>query len=130
MKRGNKIEAREHFRQAWDKGNELIQAGVKLGIMLLEAGEDAEALSLFSEIVEIAPDHPEALGGQGVALLRTGNAAEGSELLRRALEQSPAIPLLYYEMGLWCEKSKTHADDAIKYFKRGLEITLEIAPDP
>ncbi len=130
LKRGNKAEAREHFRQAWEKGNGLVQAGVKLGIMLLEAGEDAEALSLFSDIVEVAPGHPEALGGQGVALIRTGNAAEGSELLRRALEQGPAIPLLYHEMGLWCEKSETHSDDALKYFRRGLEVALEIAPNP
>lgn len=99
-------------------------AGVDLGLLLLENGQDEEALAILEQAAERLPDDPRALGAKGVALVRMGSEEEGGRLLREALERGLAEPLLYYEMARLTE-SRGQEQDALRYYKRGLELMLE-----
>ena len=101
----------------------MVEAGVTLGLLMLEDARDAEALAIFERVAELGYADPLASGARGVALIRLGREQEGAELLRSALEQPVPEPLLYYEMGKLSERSDA-PDEARRYYRKGLEVML------
>lgn len=123
LRRGDRQGAIDRFRLAWGGEKKSIEAGRRLGMLLLEDHQDAEALTVFSELAQLAPDLPTVQGGFAVALIRNGEEAKGKDLLKSTLEKSPDEPYLYYEMGLLAERDGDGLQ-AIGYFKKGLETAL------
>lgn len=56
----------------------------RVGSLLLERGEHAEALEAFEQALSLRPDHPGALSGSGQLLLQTDRADEGRARITRA----------------------------------------------
>src|SRR5690606_10098873 len=62
----------------------------------LQSGRTAEGQALAAAITNTSPFYPQALHLHGVALSRQGRHAEGTNLLRSALElgdMSPSLPV-------------------------------------
>jgi tetratricopeptide (TPR) repeat protein len=55
------------------------------GVRALEAGQVAQAVQTFEQVLDRAPGDAGALGGLGVARLRQGRSAEAQDLLARAV---------------------------------------------
>ena len=102
----------------------MVEAGVDLGLMLLQDGENEEARAILERAVELAPEGPRAIGAKGLALIRLGKTEEGAELLEHALEHELAELLLYYEMGRVSD-SRGSNKEASRYFRMGLELLLK-----
>ncbi len=127
LERGNRKAAMREFTKAWEMEPPLVAAGVDLGLMLLQDGENEAAGAILERAVELAPEDPRAMGAKGVALIRLGNTEEGADLLERALEHELAEPLLYYEMGR-VSQSRGSFEEASRYFRTSLELLLKLQP--
>lgn len=66
----------DNSRQAQD-----LAPLIAMGEEALSGGDAERALSIFGQIVEMAPDNPEVIGGLVRALVATGQAQEAAQLL-------------------------------------------------
>ena len=123
LEKGQRKAAMEQLRMAWESDPPLVDAGVTLGLLLLEETRDAEALKVLERAVKLVPGDPLALGARAVALIRLGQVQTGADLLRQALQQPVGEPLLYYEMAKLSERSDA-PDEARRYYRKGLELML------
>ncbi len=123
LEKGRRKAGVKQLRRVWENDPPLVDGGVKLGLLLLEDARDAEALEILERAAELAPSDPLASGARGVALIRLGQEQAGADLLRHALQQPIAEPLLYYEMARWSERSNA-PDEARRYYRIGLELML------
>jgi peroxiredoxin len=121
--RGRQELALNAFEQAWRSDPPMAEAGVELGLMLLNEDKNSEALDILTEVTATVPDDLRAAGAKAVALIRTGQAAEGEKMLKRVLDQKPAEPFFYYEMGVYFQE-KGLAEESLGYFREGLETVL------
>ncbi len=69
-------------RQAQD-----IAPLIAMGEETLAAGDAERALSIFGQLIEMAPDNPEVIGGLVRALIAAGQADEASQLLAELPEE-------------------------------------------
>jgi peroxiredoxin len=123
LEKGQRKAAVKQLRMAWEGDPPLVEAGVELGLLLLEETRDTEALEILERASELAPDDPLASGARAVALIRLGQVQVGADLLRQALQQPVGEPLLYYEMAKLSERSD-EPDEARRYYRKGLELML------
>lgn len=123
LEKGRRGAAEEQLGTAWRGDPPMIEAGVTLGLLMLEDDRDAEALAILERVEKLGYADPLASGARGVALIRLGREQAGADLLRHALEQPVAEPLLYYEMAKLSERSGA-ADEARQYYRKGLELML------
>jgi len=111
------------LESAWEGDPPIVEAGVKLALLLLEQERDAEALKILERASDLAPDNLLASGAKGIALIRTGREQAGAELLNHALQQDVTEPLFYYEIARLNERSGA-PDAALHYYRKGLELML------
>lgn len=124
LEKGRRGAAVKQLTRAWESERPLVDAGLRLGLLLLEDGRDAEALVILERATSLAPADPLAIGAHGVALIRMGQERTGAEKLRQALQHPVADPLLYYEMARLSERSNA-PDEARRYYRMGLELMLD-----
>lgn len=72
----------------------------KAGSLLLEAGEDANALVLFKEAVQHDPTHVEATLGLGEAHRRLGAYDEARDAFRKVIRVDPKHAEAQFKLGL------------------------------
>jgi len=74
------------FEHALAVTRENFVAHNNLGVVLLDADQQAAALRHFTEAVRIKSNYPEGLGNLALCRLKEGRTDEAEELLRRSLE--------------------------------------------
>jgi len=89
-----------------------------------ERGGIALATELYQRLLEIAPDHPEALAFLGQRALNESRFAEAKQMLERAVEQAGGNIQLLKNLGLACIGAE-RLDEARFAFDRALTL----APD-
>jgi len=92
---------------------------VRLGYLLLNAGELTEAKSAFDDALKRNQHSHAAMTGEGVVLARTGNLKEAEQLLKTALVRNPNPVRTHYELGLVYEKSGDF-EHALTEYKEGI----------
>ena len=65
---------------------------IDMGEEVLAGGDAARAVSIFRQIAEMAPDHPEAMSGLARALVANGQVEEARALLDGVPESLAAAP--------------------------------------
>ncbi len=123
LKHGNREEARNELRKAWEGELKPLEAGLELGYVLLEDEEPEEALKVFSEASALAPKSARAEGGKAIALIKSGKKKEGKSLLEDVLGRSSPKPIFYYEMGRLLEEEGDR-NGALARYKQGLEVAM------
>lgn len=69
-----------------------IEPLIAMGEQILAEGDAERALSVFEQIAEIAPDHPEVVSGRVRALVAQGRLYEAEELMAVLSEEAAKAP--------------------------------------
>lgn len=65
---------------------------IAMGEQVLDSGDGERALSVFDQILEIAPEHPQAVAGRARALVALGRAEEAEAALAALPEEAGKLP--------------------------------------
>jgi tetratricopeptide (TPR) repeat protein len=118
---------REAFRQRPDESREpLVRLELLVGTRLAAGGDGAGALARYESAIALDPDHVDANGLLGAALVRAGRHARALPHLERAIasEQAPAIAFA----SLAVVRSASGSDaDAVRAGREALRRDPELA---
>ena len=78
----------------------------------VQAGRKAYRLAL-----DMAPDHPDALHHLGLLLYRLNRLDDAMAMISRAIEQAPASPFYWFNLGVVTQKA-ARQDEAIRAYDR------------
>jgi aspartyl/asparaginyl beta-hydroxylase (cupin superfamily) len=70
-----------------------------------QEGREGDALSLWSQLLEQAPAHVQALTALGMGALRRGDAATARRLLQRATEAKPDLVMAWINLAMACKSA-------------------------
>jgi putative thioredoxin len=71
-----------------------VEPLIEMGEEVLAAGDGPRAASIFEQILDMAPDHPEVISGLARALLASGRINEAKELLSHVPEKAEKDPAI------------------------------------
>jgi putative thioredoxin len=71
-----------------------VEPLIEMGEEVLAAGDGPRAASIFEQILDMAPDHPEVISGLARALLASGRIDEAKELLAHVPEKAEKDPAI------------------------------------
>lgn len=86
-----------------------------------QAGRLSPAETLYRQVLQLEPRHPDALHLLGVMARQARNHAVAADLIHRAINLRPAEPVYYNSLGLVC-KDLHHLDEAAANFRKALSI--------
>ncbi len=112
------------LENAWESEPPSAPAGLDLGLILLEDGDNEGALAILDKVAKLIPEDPRAIGARGLALLRTGEEDEGAKLLAQAIAADVIEPVFFYDLAVVNER-RGNAEEACTYYRRGFEILME-----
>src|SRR5206468_1543905 len=92
-------EARSAFDSALAAEPDLWEAHFGLGLLARHRGDAQTALASFARVLELWPEHPDALHELGVALLMTNDVDQAVGALERAAALRPAEPAYLADAG-------------------------------
>ena len=92
-------EARSAFEAALAAEPDLWEAHFGLGLLARHGGDAQTALASFAHVLELWPEHPDALHELGVALLMTDDVPQAVGALERAAALRPAEPAYLADAG-------------------------------
>jgi len=105
--------------------NEPVQQVLATALTHHQAGRLAEAQTLYRQILQSDPQHPEAMHLLGVVLHQTGRSAEGVELIGRAVQIAPTFANLN-NLGEALRRVG-RVDEAIVCYRRSIELNPNAA---
>lgn len=118
------VNAREHYRRAFDGG--LRSPGLFNGMAWVEIesriGDPARAVEYARTALELQPGSAEVLDTYGWALLHAGRAEEGLRALQQAYERKPQMFCIHYHLGA-AYRALGRVDDARRHFQLQLGLT-------
>jgi predicted O-linked N-acetylglucosamine transferase (SPINDLY family) len=91
-----------------------------------QAGRLAEAEALYRQVLDRAPDHPDALHFLGVLAGQAGRPDRAIALIGRAIAAQPANALYHSNLGEVYRRSG-ELDRALDHFRRALELQPDAA---
>jgi predicted TPR repeat methyltransferase len=98
-----------------------LDEALQFAIRLHQQDQFEAAKSVYQRILQIAPDHPDALCLLGVTEHKTGNSETALQLIGRAIELMPSFGGYHLNLGnVLCEMNK--APEALNAFGRALEL--------
>jgi Flp pilus assembly protein TadD len=68
-----------------------VPALFNLAILRSEEGDSQGAIGLYRRVIAVEPDNAGALLNLGILLLTTGEEAEATEMIQRAVELNPSL---------------------------------------
>ncbi len=92
------------------------------GRAYLAQGELAPAIRMFSQVIELSPNHGHALNNLGFAYLRSGQDDEAVEVLTRAAELLSDVAYVQNNLGVALERAG-RMDEAGRAFARAIELS-------
>ncbi len=87
-----------------------------------QSGDMEKAEAIYRQILNIYPDHPDALHLCGVVLQQRGEHEEAARLIRKAIEINPNEASYYSNLGVVL-KSLNKIGEAIPIFRKALELS-------
>jgi len=104
-------EAAKRFKELNKDDPTYTESLFYLGLAAYKAGDNAEAAAAFERLIEVTPIL-EAVNNAGAALLAKGESEKASQLLRRALANSPNDVLYRFNFGYAQWRAKNFAEAA------------------
>jgi Flp pilus assembly protein TadD len=83
--------------------------------LLRVQGDYDGAIHVLSQLMLVAADDPRVVGEYGKVLVQQGQAAEGEEFLKRAVELQPSDWTLYSALGVACDETGDTANARLAY---------------
>jgi predicted TPR repeat methyltransferase len=69
-----------------------IEEALQVAVTMHQRGRLGEAQAIYQQVLDVAPDHPDALHYLGVVCHHCGQGDQGVELIRRAIDRVPDHP--------------------------------------
>ncbi|XP_038630055.1 interferon-induced protein with tetratricopeptide repeats 5-like isoform X1 [Scyliorhinus canicula] len=124
-------EAKECFKKALEEDPDNVEWNECYAIVLSrletfsgtqENCEPTQSIKLFRRVLELDPDHGEAMVLLALKLQQSNQSEDALELVENALQKSPDLPhVLRYAAKFY--RLKEDLDKAVELLKKGLEIT-------
>ncbi len=89
-----------------------------------QAGRLQEAERVYRLVLQMSPEHPEALHALGLVAYRVGKLDLASKLLDRAVQQHPNQPLYWFNFGVVLQRAG-RAEEAISAYQRAISAKPE-----
>ncbi len=96
-------------------------SSIERALRIHRSGDLAEAGALYAEILDLDPDHAEALHLMGVIAFQRRDFTRAEQYIRKALHNAPEYPAALANLGLLLMESRRWAD-AIECFHTSLRI--------
>lgn len=91
-----------------------------------QAGRIAQAETLYRQILQSAPDHPDALHLLGLIVGQAGESKFAIDLISKAISANPSNPLYYNNLGM-ALKATGNLDRAAASFSKALSLNPRFA---
>lgn len=98
-----------------------IAAALETGVQLHNAGDRANAARVYRIVLDVAPDHADALHLLGLVHYQDGWPHEGLELIDRAIARNASEPSFHNSRGL-CLRFLGFEHESVQAFRRALEM--------
>ena len=109
-----------------DKPLSDTENGFKKAVSYHQAGQFQQAEDCYKKILEISPDHSDALHLLGVLSHQTGKKDIAADLIYEAIRISPGYPNYHNNLGIVFQE-KGELDEAISCYKKALELKPDFA---
>lgn len=105
---------------------ETIDAMMGEAVVLHHAGKLDEALAQYREILELYPNHPDALNNGGLIVSEAGDSAEGLKFLRAVVEATPEKAKAHNNLGYALDLASL-SEEAESALRRAIDIAPDLA---
>ncbi len=109
-----------------DKFLRELQQQMQVAVQHHQAGRLQEAEAIYSRVLELKPDHADALHLSGVAAHHTGQHQKAIQLILQAIQASPKVSMFFYNLG-----AAYHAiscfEEAIQSYQKALCLNPDYA---
>ncbi len=103
-----------------------IDATLKQALELHQGGRLAPAEALYRQILEVAPNHPDALHLLGMIAHHSGKNETAIELIKKAIRVNPYSPSFYNNLATVL-RAHGRLDEAASYYQQALSIRPDYA---
>ncbi|HVT90129.1 MAG TPA: tetratricopeptide repeat protein [Tepidisphaeraceae bacterium] len=103
-----------------------LQQAMELAVQQHQAGQFAQAEQIYRQVLNHAPDHPDAMHLLGLLSLHTGRTDAALDLIGRAAAKHPQVADFQYNLGL-AQLVAGQPEPAINSFRRAIEIQPKMA---
>ncbi|MGB7218842.1 MAG: tetratricopeptide repeat protein [Vicinamibacterales bacterium] len=98
-----------------------IDEGMAIAMQCQKDGQLADAEALYRKVLEVTPDHPDALHYSGVLAHQQGRSDEAIALITRSLELAPNQPDWHSNLGIIFQ-DKGRFQEAVVAYRRALAL--------
>jgi len=98
-----------------------LDEAMACAVECLKNGQMDEAEVICRKILEVAPDHPDALHYSGMLAYKRGRREDAMALMARSLELAPAEPDWHSNLGIILQ-AQGDLDGAIACFERAIAL--------
>ena len=91
-----------------------------------QAGKFAEAEKIYWQILQMQPNHPDALHLLGMIAFQSGQSQRAAELIRRAIAMNPSIAIYQNNLGMALRECG-RIDEAAAAYRRAIELQPDYA---
>jgi tetratricopeptide (TPR) repeat protein/2-polyprenyl-3-methyl-5-hydroxy-6-metoxy-1,4-benzoquinol methylase len=99
---------------------------IRKASQLHQAGQVQEAATIYRQVLDINPDHPDANHLLGVLVTRFGNPVEAMALMSRAIRTMPNQPIYHNNLGNVL-RDLGRSDDALASYRKALALKPDYA---
>jgi len=103
-----------------------LEEAMSIAIVLQKNGQLADAEDVYRKILDIAPDHPDALHYAGVLAHQQGRSDHAVELIERSLALNPHQADCYSNLGI-IFKARGMLDEAIVAYQQAIALVPDHA---
>jgi predicted TPR repeat methyltransferase len=98
-----------------------LDEAIAIAIQLQQNEQWTAAADIYRRILDVAPDHPDAVHYSGVLAHQQGRSAEALALIERSLELEPERADWHSNLGI-VRRDRLELDDAVAAFRRAMAI--------
>jgi len=103
-----------------------IAKKIEKAVRCHQAGQFREAEAIYKKILEIHPNHPDALHLSGIIALQSGRHDVAADRMNRAIQNSPDNPICHSNLGA-AYNALNRPDQAIACYQKAVELKPDFA---
>jgi len=118
------------YIQTLELDEQLVQARIGLGFLLLRQMKTEKAQQIFESILETNPENSDARLGLATTLIQMGDEhlEKAETMIRNVIQQDPENARAIYTLGFWYE-AQHQSEQALEHYKKAAQLLLN-ATDP
>ena len=103
-----------------------VEQALNLAVQQHQAGRLAEAETIYRQILQLQPNHPDALHLLGMIAFQSGQSQRAAELIRQAIDVNPSTAIYQNNLGMALRECG-RLDEAAAAYHRAIELQPDYA---